>query len=85
MTPPGGEPSDGVVAVGTPRGMVEAWNVGGQVSLKLVSRDDHCCAKVGVIKPSPADFKACAARTPDGDPVYLESHNWCLLPFGSHP
>ena len=65
--PPGGEPSDGVVAGGTPRGMVEAWNVGGGVSLKLMLRDDHCCAKVGVIRPAPSDFKACAAGTPDGE------------------
>ena len=64
---PGGEPSDGVVAAGTPRGMVGAWNGGGGVSLKLMSREDHCCAKVGAIKPSPTDFKACAAGTPDGE------------------
>ena len=64
---PGGEPSDGVVAAGTPRGMVGAWNGGGEVSLKLMSREDHCCAKVGVIIQGPADFKACAAGTPDGE------------------
>ena len=64
---PGGEPSDGVVAAGTPRGMVGAWNGGGEVSLKLMSREDHCCAKVGAIMLGPADFKACAAGTPDGE------------------